>query len=343
MSTASQLASNPIPTGQSKDRVSRETRNEKPETELQPFLIQQRPAEYTAENQAVWQLLFARRMKHLRQVGSSAFLRGIQAIGLEPVLIPDLLLMNQRLEPITGWRAVAVSGFLDPTLFFQCLAERRFPTTVIVRPMQQLDYLPEPDIFHDVFGHVPMHADPVFADFLQRFGAIASTARNQAEVRMLTRLFWFTVEFGLIREPDSLGSKAMSSALETGNRKLETASLETRNSKLETDVKVYGSGLISSHADCVNALGPNCERRPFVLDEVLAQEFEIDHLQPVLFVIDSHQQLFDAVQEVRKRMEKGDLVDSLPPAARVLPPGATRLCAHDHSKPAAPACLQDLP
>jgi phenylalanine-4-hydroxylase len=284
----------------------------------QQFFIEQRPAEYTQENQAVWQLLFARRMKHLREVGSSAFLNGIKAIGLEPHYIPDLERMNQRLEPITGWRAVAVSGFLEPTLFFQCLAERRFPTTVIVRPMQQLDYLPEPDIFHDVFGHVPMHADPVFADFLQRFGAIAATAKTPAEVRMLTRLFWFTVEFGLIREHFPGGN---------GN----------------DGIKVYGSGLISSMADCLNALGPHCERRPFVLDDVLTQEFEIDHLQPVLFVIDSHQQLFDAVEQVRERLSHGDLAASLPPAARILPPGSVRLCAHDHGKLAAADCMQDLP
>jgi len=241
----------------------------------QQFLIEQRPADYTQENQAVWQLLFARRMEHLRKVGSKAFLNGIQAIGLTADRVPDLDAMNRRLEPITGWRAVAVSGFLEPTLFFQCLAERRFPTTVIVRPLAQLDYLPEPDIFHDVFGHVPMHADPVFADFLQRFGAIAATAKTPAEVRMLTRLFWFTVEFGLIRE--------------------------------DGEIKVYGSGLISSMADCMNALSPNCDRRPFTLEAVLQQEFEIDHLQPVLFVIDSHQQLFDAVEQVRERMQRGDL------------------------------------
>src|SRR4051812_29883379 len=269
------------------------------------FFIEQRPADYTRENHAVWKLLFARRMQHLRDVGSSAFLNGLQAIGLTADRVPYLEAMNHRLEPITGWRAVAVSGFLEPVLFFRCLAERRFPTTVIVRPMEQLDYLPEPDIFHDVFGHVPMHADPVFADFLQRFGAIAATARSEAEVRMLTRLFWFTVEFGLIRE--------------------------------DGETKVYGSGLISSHADCVNALGPNCERRPFALEQVLQQEFEIDHLQPVLFVIDSHQQLFDAVEQVRERMSKGDL------AAGKATSGAIRLCAHDHAKPAGPVCMQDLP
>jgi phenylalanine-4-hydroxylase len=318
-------ASQPAPT----KSISREARNERRETDLAPFLIEQRPGEYTQENQAVWQLLFARRMKHLKEVGSSAFLNGIQAIGLEPHYIPDLGRMNQRLEPITGWRAIAVSGFLEPTLFFQCLAERRFPTTVIVRPMAQLDYLPEPDIFHDVFGHVPMHADPIFADFLQRFGAIAATAKSPAEVRMLTRLFWFTVEFGLIREDSR----------ETGNGKRETASSETRNSKFETDVRVYGSGLISSHADCVNALGPNCERRPFVLDEVLTQEFEIDHLQPVLFVIDSHQQLFEAVEQVRERMARGTLAASGDEGIS----SAVRLCAHDHKKPASAECLQDLP
>jgi phenylalanine-4-hydroxylase len=102
-------------------------------------------------------------------------------------------------------------------------------------------------------------------------------------------------------------------------------------------VKVYGSGLISSHADCVNALGPHCERRPFVLDDVLAQEFEIDHLQPVLFVIDSHQQLFDAVEQVRERMSRGDLASGDPGSARI------RLCAHDHGKAAVTESQQDLP
>ena len=271
----------------------------------QQFFIEQRPAEYTKENQAVWQLLFDRRMKHLENVGSSAFLRGIKAIGLEKSAVPDLKLMNSRLEPITGWRAVAVSGFLEPTLFFQCLAERRFPTTVIVRPMEQLDYLPEPDIFHDVFGHVPMHADPVFADFLQRFGAIAATAKTPAEVRMITRLFWFTVEFGLIRE--------------------------------NGETKVHGSGLISSMADCMNALSAKCERRPFSLEAVLQQEFEIDHLQPVLFVIDSHQQLFDAVEQVRERMALGLLAAAGGGGAGA----AVRLCAHDHKQ--VPQCQQDLP
>ena len=111
------------------------------------------------------------------------------------------------------------------------LAVRRFPTTVIIRPKSQLDYLPEPDIFHDVFGHVPLHADPVFADFLQTYGEAAPPRESDEDVRRMARLFWFTVEFGLIRE--------------------------------DGRIKVYGSGLISSAGDCANALGPKCDRRPF--------------------------------------------------------------------------------
>jgi phenylalanine-4-hydroxylase len=163
-----------------------------------------------------------------------------------------------------------VKGFIPARDFFRCLSERRFPTTVIVRPREQLDYLPEPDIFHDVFGHVPLHADPVFADFLQRFGAVAVRARTDEETAQMARLFWFTVEFGLIREGG--------------------------------DVKVYGSGLISSHGDAANALGPKCDRRPFSLQAVIDQPFEIDHFQDVLFVVDAFDQLFDAVHEMELRV-----------------------------------------
>jgi phenylalanine-4-hydroxylase len=138
-----------------------------------------------------------------------------------------------------------------------------------VRPRAQLDYLPEPDIFHDVFGHVPLHSDPVFADFLQQFGALAAGAETPEETTQMARLFWFTVEFGLVHERDR--------------------------------VKVYGSGLISSHGDAANALGPRCDRRPFSLDAVLNQPFEIDHFQDVLFVVDSFDQLFEAVDTLKRR------------------------------------------
>ena len=237
--------------------------------------IEQDWSAYTADNHRAWSLLFQRRMETLRDTGSRVFLDGAALIGLGAAEVPNLLDVNRRLRPRTGWRAVPVSGFLPAKEFFACLADRRFPTTVSVRPLDKLDYLPEPDIFHDVFGHVPLHADPVFADFLQRFGLAATRATRDEDVEAMARLFWFTVEFGLVRE---------------GGR-----------------VKVYGSGLISSHGDAANALGPSCDRRPFSLDAVLAQPFEIDRLQDVLFVVEDFGQLFDAVEEAVRRLERGQL------------------------------------
>ncbi len=227
-------------------------------------------AAYDASAHEAWRRLYAGRMETLTATGSEVFLRGAQTIGLASHQVPDLRDVNALLAPLTGWRAVPVRGFIPAHEFFASLAERRFPTTVTVRPLAQLDYLPEPDIFHDVFGHVPLHADPVFADFLQRFGAVAARATRAEDVERMARLFWFTVEFGLVREGGSL--------------------------------KVYGSGLISSAKDAANALSDRCERHPFELDAVLSQPFEIDDLQPVLFVIDSFEQLFDAVSRVADRI-----------------------------------------
>ena len=225
---------------------------------------------YDAEQHDVWRILYARRMAELERTGSRIFLEGAELIGLRPDSVPDLDDVNARLAPRTGWQAVPVTGFIPADQFFACLAARRFPTTITLRPRSQLDYLPEPDIFHDVFGHVPLHAHTIFADFLQTFGAVAARARTEDEMRAMARVFWFTVEFGLVREDGS--------------------------------VKVYGSGLISSHGDAANALGPLCERRPFVLDDVIAQPVEIDQLQDVLFVVEDFGQLFDAVAEMERRL-----------------------------------------
>ena len=229
---------------------------------------------YDDEAHDVWRILYERRMATLRETGSAVFLDGIGRIGLSPRRVPELTDVNRRLRARTGWSAVGVRGFIPARQFFQLLARRRFPTTLIVRPRAQLDYLPEPDIFHDVFGHVPLHSHRVFADFLQRFGALAAAARSEEETTQMARLFWFTVEFGLIRE--------------------------------EGATKIYGSGLISSHADAANALGPTCERRPFDLDAVLSQPFEIDRLQEVLFVVESFDQLFDAVDALQRQRRSAD-------------------------------------
>lgn len=234
-----------------------------------PVFIAQNYERYDANDHDVWRILYERRMTTLADTGSTVFLEGMRRIGLEADRVPDLNEVNVRLSATTGWAAVGVTGFIPAHQFFQCLARRRFPTTLAVRPREQLDYLPQPDIFHDVFGHVPLHADSVFADFLQQFGALAARATSEEDVTAMARLFWFTVEFGLIRE--------------------------------NGQIRVYGSGLISSHGDAANALGPHCERRPFDLDAVMRQPFEIDRFQDVLFVIDSFDQLFRAVEEVERR------------------------------------------
>lgn len=239
-----------------------------PETPL-PEFIQQHYARYDAEAHDVWRILFERRMTTLRETASSVFLEGMERIGLAPDRVPDLFDVNRRLAARTGWAAVGVRGFIPAAAFFGCLSRRNFPTTLSVRPRAQLDYLPEPDIFHDVFGHVPLHAHKYFADFLQQFGALAAAARSEEETAQMARLFWFTVEFGLVRERGK--------------------------------VRIYGSGLISSHGDAANALGPNCDRRPFSLDAVLEQPFEIDRLQDVLFVVEEFEELFDAVETLRRR------------------------------------------
>lgn len=236
-----------------------------------PFIVQNWTG-YTPADHQVWSTLYQRRMPVLRATASRVFLAGADAIGLEPRRIPNLTGLNRELTRRTGWKAVAVKGFLPAKDFFGSLARREFPTTVTIRSPQNIDYVPEPDIFHDVFGHVPLHADPVFADFLQRFGALSAGTQDPAKIEGLARLFWFTVEFGLILEREG--------------------------------VRVYGSGLISSHADAANALSPACEHRPFTLKAVLQQPFQIDQLQPLLFVVDGFGQLFEAVEEMEDRLRR---------------------------------------
>ncbi len=229
---------------------------------------------YTHADHEVWQILYAKRMRELKSTASDVFLNGAEIIGLAESSIPDLADVNRRLDARTGWNAVAVGGFLPAKEFFASLSQRRFPTTVTIRSRDSIDYVPEPDIFHDVFGHVPLHSDSAFADFLQRFGEAASLAKSETEVEMMARFFWFTVEFGLVAERGR--------------------------------TRIYGSGLISSAGDAANALGPRCDRRPFSVEAVVSQPFRIDDLQDVLFTVESFDQLFDAVERVIDAMKAGD-------------------------------------
>lgn len=255
------------------------------------FYVTQNYERYTEENHQVWKELYERRWEVLEEQASRTFINGLKAIRLEPDRVPLLFGqtehptqpgrtikgINEYLRPLTGWQSRGVPGYLPAKAFFACLAKREFPTTIVVRPREKMDYLPEPDIFHDVFGHVPLHADPVFAEFLQTYGKAALLCEDEYHVERLGRLFWFTVEFGLIHE--------------------------------EGRLKIYGSGLISSHGESKHALEApegagegKVERRAFDLERVCETTFEIDHYQPILYVLDSFEQLRDAMNSYAERV-----------------------------------------
>lgn len=229
---------------------------------------------YTQENQETWQKLYGQQEPYLMEKASSVFLSGAKAINLVREHIPHLQgaeSVNTFLKKLTGWQSCPVPGYLPAKAFFACLSRREFPTTITLRPMESIDYLPEPDIFHDIFGHVPLHADPTFADFLQTYGKAALMTDDPRHTERLSRLFWFTVEFGLIQE--------------------------------DGQTKLYGSGLISSPGESRHALESSLvERRPFDLDKVCDTSFEIDHYQPILYVLESFDQLRDAMNNYAERL-----------------------------------------
>jgi phenylalanine-4-hydroxylase len=237
------------------------------------MFIEQDYSAYTPEQHRIWAELYARRMDELVTQGCRAYLDGAQKIRLPGERLPDLAELNGYLTPLTGWKVRAVPGYIPAREFFSCLSRRDFPSTITIRTPEQFMYLPEPDIFHDVFGHVPMHAHPEFGDFLQRIGEAGLLAVSDAEVRHLQNLFWFTIEFGLMHEDGRL--------------------------------KLYGSGLISSPGEGTHSLTNAVEKRPFNLEQVIETDFEIDHYQPLLYVIDGFDQLVEAADAFIERLRAG--------------------------------------
>ena len=251
---------------------------------------------YSEENHEAWRKLFQRIQTRWERYANDHFLHGVEALDLSHDRVPRLSDVNRRLQPLTGFQAKPVSGYVPGFLFFDCLRRREFPTTITIRPADRMDYLPEPDIFHDVAGHVPMHTERQFADTLVRFGDCAVTAaRITAEVkdpaervrrltsimRAMSRFFWFTVEFGLMR--GTQGTVA------------------------------YGSGLLSSYGELEHAIeSEEVQRYPIQLEWVINQVAEIDHYQPILFVVDSFEHLFDLVDEFEKWMVEGKLYNVAP-------------------------------
>jgi len=241
-----------------------------------PFLTLQDYQAYTDDQHATWAELVSRRMPQLARHAAEEYLEGFAIIGLRTERLPNLSEISNRLQPRTGWSTTPVSGFMPGPAFFEMLASRQFPTTTWLRKRDSLEYTPEPDIFHDVFGHVPMHAHPVFADFLAHYGQLCAGIQDEKILERIGRLFWYTVEFGLIRQHGR--------------------------------VKVYGSGLISSNGECTNVLEGHCEVRDFTLDAVLNAPVHVDQMHKLLFAIESFDQIYESLQQVGDRIASGEAV-----------------------------------
>ncbi len=215
---------------------------------------------YTAAEHGVWDTLFARQAALLPGRVAQPFLDGLDVLRLSKPGIPDFAELNERLMKATGWTVVAVPGLVPDEIFFEHLANRRFVAGRFIRDASQLDYLEEPDIFHDVFGHVPLLAHPVFADYMQAYGEGGRRSMQFGAIHKLARLYWYTVEFGLIREGDGL--------------------------------RLYGSGIVSSFGESKFALDdPSPNRLGFDLLRVMRTKYRIDDYQQAYFVIDSFDDL----------------------------------------------------
>ncbi len=222
---------------------------------------------YSAAEHAVWARLFERQREVLKGRACREFLENQERFGMSAHAIPRFDELNRVLRPATGWELVGVEGLLPELTFFEHLANRRFPVTWWIRKPEQLDYISEPDLFHDLFGHVPLLLNPVFADYMQAYGAGGVKAHGVGPEALvnLTRLYWYTVEFGLIRQDDGL--------------------------------RIYGSGIVSSRGEsihCLESAAPN--RIGFDLERVMRTRYRIDTYQKTYFVIDDFAQLFEATR-----------------------------------------------
>lgn len=227
---------------------------------------------YTSEDHQVWNILYDRQMQVLPGRAAEAYFEGIEKIYFQPDQVPNFEETNTLLTSITGWSIAVVPGLIDNKPFFEFLSNKKFPATTWLRKMEQLDYLEEPDMFHDVFGHVPLLTNPHFCEFLTGLSDIAlEHIDNEYAIELISRLYWYTVEFGLIENKDGL--------------------------------KIYGAGILSSSGESVYALESNIPRRlPYNVKEILSSPYIKDKFQAQYWVIRSYEQLFDSIATVKKEL-----------------------------------------
>ena len=246
------------------------------EAPAQDYTIPQDWEDYTAEEHGVWDTLYKRLMTVLPGRADDAFLDGLKALDLGKGGIPHFERMSDELESLTGWRVVAVPGLVPDEVFFDHLANRRFPAGNFIRKPDQLDYIQEPDVFHDVFGHVPMLTNPVFADYMEAYGQGGLRSLGSGCLKNLAALYWYTVEFGLIKRGDTL--------------------------------KIYGAGIVSSPAESkfsIESASPN--RLGFDVERLVKTDYRIDDFQQTYFVIESYEDLLERTQNT----DFGPLYESL--------------------------------
>jgi len=253
------------------------------------YIVDQGWDNYTAENHETWKTLYERQSEIIQGRACDEYFRGVEALKLDEDQIPAFEKINERLKPMTGWEVVAVEGLIPDLPFYKLLANRKFPSGNFIRKQSQLDYIEEPDVFHDVFGHVPLLSDPVFADYVQAFGEGGLRALKHGTTANLSRLYWYTVEFGL----------------------METAA----------GLRIYGAGILSSPGETVFSLESDSPNRiRFDLRRIMQTKYRVDDYQQVYFVINSMQQLFDETyadfgpiyDELNESQDEYDLTTILP-------------------------------
>jgi phenylalanine-4-hydroxylase len=228
-------------------------------------VVEQPWDDYSATDHDVWRQLYQRQRELLVGRAADEFLAAQDAMGMTPDAIPKFADMNAALGAATGWQLIGVEGLLPELDFFDHLANRRFPVTWWIRRPDQVDYIEEPDLFHDLFGHVPLLMNPLFADYMRAYGRGGVKAHGIGEhaLQQLTRLYWYTVEFGLIRQKDGL--------------------------------RIYGSGIVSSKGESIHSLESDAPNRiGFDLERIMRTRYRIDTYQKTYFVIDSFAQLIEA-------------------------------------------------
>lgn len=229
------------------------------------WTIDQNWGRYSAGEHAVWKTLFERQTRLLPGRACEAFVQGMRELPMRHDQIPRFDELSEALMQRTGWQVVAVPGLVPDEVFFEHLANRRFPAGQFIRRPGELDYLEEPDVFHDVFGHVPMLMHPVLAEFIQAYGQGGLRARQLGVLDFLARVYWYTVEFGLVREAGG--------------------------------VRIYGAGIASSRTESVFAVEDDSPNRiAFELERVMRTRYRIDDFQETYFVLDSLEQLLELAQ-----------------------------------------------